>query len=264
MPEDAADGTAVLPAAIGPVSRYNAEGRYDVHRDQPMETAYRQAEWHWTEWHGPYEVEKTGIVDVPYERYPRTFLHPPSVELVMATDDMGSRLILADRVTYKPENLGRILHVVNLLLELFGECNVMDADLDSIHQPAITRINWTILPQGRMPWSTLRKELDPIVLKEAKGRQPVLWYRLEAVDAHKPEFVAVGNGGFSGYLIFAFPDKNLFVLECVRYGNATYVFGDDWERLSQMTKAEILDEGLQQDRLIHRLGWRTALDRLFK
>jgi hypothetical protein len=37
--------------------------------------------------------------------------------------------------------------------------------------------------------------------------------------------------------------------------NATYVFEQNWERLSQLSKAEILDRDLQKDRLIHREGW---------
>lgn len=35
------------------------------------------------------------------------------------------------------------------------------------------------------------------------------------------------------------------------------------ETLSQMTKAEILNEGSHQHRLIHREGWDTAIQRLF-
>ena len=90
--DDPTDGDTLLPpATFGPVSRYNAEGRYIVHRDQPKETAYRQIEWHWEEWHGPYDrVAQSRIVDVPYERYPRTFDPPPSVEVTITTDDAGN------------------------------------------------------------------------------------------------------------------------------------------------------------------------------
>ena len=56
----------------------------------------------------------------------------------------------------------------------------------------------------------------------------------------------------------------MYILECVHFGNATYVFGDDWEILSQMTKAEILNSDLQQDRLIHRENWDRSLAGLFR
>lgn len=265
FPDDPADGDAILPpASFGPISHYNAEGRDIVHRDQPMETAYRQSEWRWTEFHGPYDrVEQSRIVDVPYERYPRSFEPPPAVEMIMSTDAAGQRVLTTPSTSFVEANHTSILHTVNLFLEIFGECNIMDEDLQSIHQPNIRRVNWRILPQGRMPWDQLSAELRPVVQREPPGNQPVIQHRLQTVNSHQPDFVAVGQGGFDGYVIFAFPDLHLFVLECVHFGNATYVFGDDWETLSQMSKADILDNDLQQDRLIHREGWENSLNELF-
>lgn len=259
------DGETILPpGSFGPVSFYNAAGKELVNRDQPMETAYRQAEWCWKEWHGSRDkVERSRIVDIPYKRYPRTFVPPPSVEMTITTDQMGNRLLITDNIHYVRANHSRILHTINLFLEVFGECNVLDQKLQVIHHPNIRRVNWKVLPQGRMPWNQLHTELRPVLEREAKGNQPVIKYRFQAVNAHHPEFVAIGQGGFNGYVIFAFPDQHLFILECVHFGNATYVFGDDWETLSQMTKAEILNEDLQQDRLIHRIGWKNRLNELF-
>ena len=83
-------GQAVLPAAVfGPISRFNAHGTWIVHKDRPMETAHRMREWHWQQWRGRYDREWVSrYVDVPYQRYPRTFVPPPSVELcVTATTE---------------------------------------------------------------------------------------------------------------------------------------------------------------------------------
>jgi len=261
-----ADGETVLPpASFGPVSLYNSEGRDIVHRDQPMETAYRQAKWQWVEWHGRYDqVEQSRIVDVPYQRYPRTFDPPPSVEMTMTSDAAGNRVLVTTQTQYVDSNHSRILHTVNLFLEIFRECNIMDENLQSIHMPQIRRVHWRILPQGKMPWDRLNLELRPVIERQPQGNQPVIRYRLQAVNRHEPEFVAVGQGGFDGYVIFAFPQQHLFLLECVHFGNATYVFGDDWETLAQMTKAEILDENLQRARLIHRESWEAGLNDLFR
>lgn len=260
-----ADGETVLPpASFGPVSLYNAEGRDIVHRDQPMETAYRQSEWRWVEWHGRYDqVEQSRIVDVPYQRYPRTFDPPPSVEMTMTSDAAGHRVLVTQQMQLTETNRSRVLHTINLFLEIFRECSIMNENLQSIHMPQIVRVHWRILPQGRMPWDRLNQELRPVIQRQPHGNQPVIRYRLQAVNGHGPEFVAVGQGGFDGYVIFAFPQQHLFILECVHLGNATYVFGDDWETLSQMTKAEILDENLQKARLIHRENWEAGLNDLF-
>ena len=67
--------------------------------------------------------------------------------------------------------------------------------------------------------------------------------------------MAIGKAGFSGYLIFGFTLRNLYICESAFYVNATYIFESNWEELSRMTKAEILNQELQKDRIIHREGW---------
>jgi hypothetical protein len=78
-------GETVLPTVVGPITRFNAEGKNIVRRDLPKETVYRQVEWHWTERHGDREVEQSDFRYVPYQRYPRDFV-PPSVELHIAAE----------------------------------------------------------------------------------------------------------------------------------------------------------------------------------
>lgn len=77
-------GETVLPSPkMVPVSRRNAEGSYIIHKDQPMETAYRTVEWTWKQWAGRGEtVEVSDFVDVPYKRYPRTFVPPYGIIII--------------------------------------------------------------------------------------------------------------------------------------------------------------------------------------
>ena len=51
--------------------------------------------------------------------------------------------------------------------------------------------------------------------------------------------------------------------ESIHIDNATYIFDDDWEELSQLTKAEILDNNYQKDRIIHRKNWYKDIKKLF-
>jgi hypothetical protein len=253
-------GERVLPAALGPVSTYNAEGKHNVRKDLPMETAYRQVDWHWTEWDG---TEQSRIVDVPYKRYPREFIPPPSKELQVVKNAKGETVVASDRLTFSLKNLSEITHTTNLFLELFGECDVLKSDLVPAVK-TVKRLNWKILPPGKYPWSKLSGLVKPILDKAKAGNAPVIKDRLSKIAAKIPEFVAVGQGGYSGYMIFGFPKKGLFVLESAYYGNATYVFDKNWEQLSKMTKAEILDGNLQTERIIHRENWPKTIDRLLK
>jgi hypothetical protein len=257
-------GEQVLPTSdFGPVSRYNALGKHLVHRDQPMETAYRVSEWHWKEWHGKDRIERSKLVDVPYQRYPRTFFDPPSIELQVVASPNEQKVIAAPAIIYTDENEDRLKHTINLYLEMFRECTIFTAELKHIVRASVKRLNWTILPPGKWPWQKLRKHVEPIVKRAPRGKQSVIWRRLEVMNSYEPEFRAVGRGGFTGYIIFGFPDRNLFICESVHVDNATYVFDERWEELSKMTKAQILNQDLQKERIIHRSKWEQHIEQLF-
>jgi hypothetical protein len=254
-------GETLLPGPRGKVSTYNAEGGYIVHRDQPMETAYRQQAWSWYEFRGRYNrVLRSRIVEIPYKRYPRTFVPPPGIELTIANDAAGNLIVSTLPLAHTSENEQALLHRVNLMRELFGEAEVFTQDLDPILGVAVRRVNWEVLPPGQMPWSRLRERLQPVLARMGERSGPVAEQRLQVLtEEHRPDFAAVGRAGFSGYLVFGFEDKGLYVFESLQYGNATYVFAGDWEGLSQMTKAQILAGGLHKHRLVHREGWRAQM-----
>lgn len=262
---DMKNGESVLPApAFGPISLFNAEGKYIKHKDRPMETAYRTAEWHWKEWHGQYDrVDQSKFVDVPYKRYPRSFVNPPSKELTISAIK-DKKILVSSVMTYSGNNEQEIVHTINLILEIFGECEFFKDDLSQIIKVPIVRLNWKILPPGQMPWAKLEQEVDPIIKNAPQGNQPFIYHRLEKINKFHPDFVAVGRGGFRGYVIFGFKGKSLYALESIYYGNATYIFGEQWEALSKKTKAEILNEKLQKNRIIHLVSWDGKINSLLK
>ncbi len=266
FPQTPSIGQKVLPAPVfGPISRYNTEGKYQIHRDQPMETAYRQVEWHWQQWSGRYDREdQYRIVDVPYKRYPRTFIPPPSVEFTVGQTVDGESALVSSPIKLIPESEELTLHIINLFLEITGECEVFSENLEGIFKAPVQRLNWEILPPGQYPWAQLKPKVDELLDGIPKGNQTVIQYRLEKINDYGPEFLAIGRAGFRGYMIFGFPAKNLYVLESIYFGNATYVFAEDWEELSKKTKAEILEAGLQEDRVIHREGWDNRVRMLLK
>lgn len=255
------NGETVLPSArFGSVSSFNAEGKDLIHRDQPMEKVYRVGEWKWKQWYGRYQtIERTKFVDIPYKRYPRTFIAPPSIELSVSAVQNGLKLIISPTIDVSDED--KVIHVINLFLEIFGECQILDPKMGEVTSPT-RRLNWTILPQGQMPWSSLKKEVEKIIEETPKGNRSYLEHRLELINKHHPDFTAVGNAGFHGYIIMGFTSKNLFVLESPFYGNATYILENNWEELSQKTKAEIINANLCKYRLIHKDGWDLEINKL--
>jgi hypothetical protein len=254
-------GETVLPnASLGPVSQFNAEGKYIKHKDQPMETAYRMVEWHWKEFRGRHDTEDmTDWRNVSYPRYPRTYVSAPSVELQIASNAQGSSMLIADPVEYNEDNFDTIRHTVNLFLEIFGECQIFGDDLEQIIHSPLIRLNWKILPPGRYPWERLEEHVRPLIEQARQGNQVIIEDRFKTINGYNPDFHAVGQAGFYGYVVFGFPAKGIFVFESIFTRNATYVFDENWEDLSKMTKAEILSEQLQRDRIIHLRGWHDRI-----
>lgn len=59
--------------------------------------------------------------------------------------------------------------------------------------------------------------------------------------------------------------KKLLVLENLDYGNALYVFEENWEELTQLSRAQLMkrrDPGVH--RLPHLPGWQSAIRTLLR
>lgn len=254
--ENLSIGERVLPRPLGRISMYNAEGKYMVNKNLPKETVYHQSEWKWNQWSGYKETEeKSKIVDVPYKRYPREFIFPPSEELMIVSGSQKEKIIISKALLNDVENYGDIKHVINLFLEIFGECQLLKDDLIPPFKAEVKRLNWEVLPTGKYPWKIFSPILKKNIKNIRKGNIPVIEHRIKTITNSEPNFVAIGKGGFSGYLIFGFPTIDLYILESTRIHNATYVLGKDWEKISRLTKSEILSNEYHKDRIIHREGW---------
>ena len=86
----------------------------------------------------------------------------------------------------------------------------------------------------------------------------------EAIYAEHPDFVAYGRSGFKGYAVFGFTERNLYILESVMPNNATYVLENDWETISQLSKAEILSQELHKARIVHSENWQKNFDKIME
>ncbi|MEM5299094.1 hypothetical protein VSR82_32840 [Burkholderia sp. JPY481] len=259
------NGTRVLPPAVGGgASRRNANGFDIIHRDRPKETRYRQISWTWTERHGRDTVEQTGVKDVPYLRYPRTFVPPYAVELQIQMRPDGASFVVAGPFTVGSDLDTTATNTANVFCEQFGGFEVLSLALGSWVAAPVRRVNWELLPPGRNPWLGAKPALDRIVASAPAGNREVIAARFAAIGKHTPDFVAVGAAGFDGYAVFGFPSQGFCLLESRQVNNATYVLSDtNWERVSQMSKAEILSAGAHEGRLIHTRSWFDELELVF-
>lgn len=149
FPEMPVNGDVVLPAPYGPVSRFNAEGRWEVHRDKPKEERYiRTVSWRWKEWRGrgSYE-EREEFRDIYRACYPRSLIPPPGIELTYLEHN-GRKLLVGPTLMNEPVAYPDIRHAVNLLLEFGSECELIKDDLSHFSKIETRHVRWRMLPPG--------------------------------------------------------------------------------------------------------------------
>lgn len=253
------DGDAVLPAAIGPATRLNAEGRWLARRDLPKELRYiTTVMWRRMQWAGRDREEHESAVDVHRKCYPRELVPPTGFELTWRVQD-GTAFLLSPIFRRQPEALDAIKAAMNVVLEIFGRCELINADLDWIPPTPIRRVNWRMLPAGQHPWPRLERHLEGALRRTPERVGAVIMDRQQEILGHGPDAMFVGVGGFADYVAYEFRSCGVVVLESIRPGNALYVFGEDWRQVSAMTKAEVLAGGRHLERIIHSEGWQARL-----
>lgn len=247
-------GDTVLPKPIGSATRFNANGKEKILRDQPKEKLYRTQEWTHEEWRGKGETETvTSLVDIPYYRYPREHIDGYGHELTIK-EVSGNKLIsLNGKLTYDNSSSDSLISAINVFLEIFGYVDIYDESMEPIPAPEeIRRLNWVVLPKGQKISESDLKD----ILSKSKRIRPVEMLRQERISSFKPDIRAIGMGGFTGYVIYVFNQKKIAVLESIKYGNASYVISsNNWEELSKMTKQQLLSKSLVKQREIHTTGW---------
>lgn len=187
----------------------------------------------------------------------------PGVELALIQSHDGNLMLTAPMMVYSDENEEIIKHIINMVLQIFKECQFFTENLEAIVETPIESLTWEILPPGPHPGERLREFLNPVFEKAKKGRRPFLEHRLKTINEFQPIDSRKGTGGFGGYVIFLFPEKGIRVFESAFYGNATYILGEDWEELSRLSKVEILNADLHLERIVHhRENWEARIREL--
>lgn len=255
------NGDTVLPKAIGPVSRFNANGKYKILKDLPKERRFiRQIYWQTKDWHGN---EHEGYSDLYRECYQRELISPPSMELTV-TENGEKILLLAPALRKKDQHSIAIKHTINLFLEIFGECELLTDNFIPKIKCETIKLNWKLLPEGESPWENVSEIVSASTARLGEKSRQIILSRQTFILGLGPNRRYFGNGGFSDYLAYEFTDKNLVILESIRFGNAIYVFKKDWREVSKLSKAEILNGNLCYARVIHSDGWMDKVNSILK
>lgn len=248
-----------LPLPYNKYAAKNAELYYTIDKTRPMETYYQTVYWTRHEWAGrDCTREVSEFMDFERKRYPRIKHLPYSVEFSMVNDG-GKMYIVSDKLVYSKENMDCIINTANMLLSLFGECEIVSDIAD--HITRTRNVPWHILPPGEHPWSSVKSVVEQVATKYNNTQKQMMLRNCEHIIEYNPDFVAYGKEGFNGYVVFGFNNQHIYVLESIIPNNATYIFGDGWESFSQLTKDQILTEKLQKARICHNQNWKIEFDK---
>lgn len=249
----ASEGETILPAPIGPISTINAKGKEIPRKDLPMVKKTTMVWGSWTDWHGNHH---SGLQYRSRNVYQRELIPPPEAHLTIIRYN-NELAISSENLEIGKNSEESIVHYLNLFLELFGDIQIIPTD----KSPPISlkRSNWKFIPTGEAPFSTLADAIATSTIGKSPSEQKVISHRIQCIMHHNPNMIAIGTGGFQDYIAFGFKEKNLYILESPSFDNATYVFKNDWETLSGLTKKEILSSELCETRLIHNRRWNANL-----
>lgn len=246
-------GESILPIASGPATIFNAHGKEIVRRDLPKETRSQMINTSWKDWHGHTHY---GVQTRDYEAYPRGRIPAPEEFITGMSKD--GQIVVASRTFSREENEAGIVNTLNVFLECFPSFEIVRPDLTEATE--VRKINWKILPQGVYPFERAKQALEDYFQGLNNDDRATASERIRAITRHTPDFIAVGVGGFSDYVVFGFKRRGRFVFESPNTGNATYIFRDEWEMISRLSKREILQGNLHEDRIVHNLRWHRAIN----
>lgn len=256
-----------LPNKIGKFSRVNADGKEIIRRDKSKESVTRAFFYTRYEFHGrDNKVEVEGIAWRTYQRYPRETIPAQNIH-IHCIENQDEKFLIIECDNQEGSSL--LLHKLNLALEIFGsELEFHIAAKDGFVQlPQTFKIvNWLILPTGTYTKEELKEKIkQTISTKLSKTLKPLIEKRLDKITSYQHEGIVIGIGGYKGYVIYHFPQKEISVLESDSPNNATYVFNHtSWEELSRKTKTEIINSNLAIRRIIHDTNWEQQIDLLLR
>ena len=201
------DGECVLPRVLGSVTKRNSEGFDIVHTEEPKKPKY--VDIMTPGWHNTYHLSTHR-----YMSHPKDHIAGYEVELTLMYKD-GKRYVVSPELTHVAEEKERNKHVLNLFLELFGDFDFLDGELEAIFRDmTIKRVNWTILPIGEYTFERMEREG---FLPKSNKVERVYRHTDSVIRRYSPAQCVVGNGGFRGYI--ALPRSKCSRMVIFRSGN---------------------------------------------
>ncbi|WP_455950737.1 hypothetical protein [Eubacterium sp.] len=248
-------GDIVLPSwNFGTTCKKNACGYSYADKTKPMERRYVSTGWGY-----PYGNKNASMkaFDMYRECYPQIEVEAYGIELCLYENADNQQFVIVDMTDEIREKYMK--EAINLMLEIYGKCYVYDGVIRVEKTIKKRRCNWEMLPPGEMPSRHIEKQAE--LMNQNINAYDIA--RLNFIETYNATMVVEGINGFNGY--YAYLYEKCCVLESAFYGNATYIIPkDDWEKLSQKTKRELIDEKQLIAKINHTKKWKQSISSMFE
>ena len=251
----------LLPRTRGLFAARNLDGWVEKRKDLPKEL--REISSLAPDWNGNgYHLISRSIQAWPLQ-YHRARLNTISATVLEQLRDGALVRFRVDQPLSRDSDTFAVDLKFNmqLLKEAVGDAGVYSADMSDEEFAKIQRVDWELLPSGSVDRALAQLATRPGVSAE---RMRVAGERLRTLDRLGHDGFIVGTGRFSNYFGAKFGQR-LVALENLEYGNALYVFEENWEELSKVSRSELIQ---RRDPQVHRIphlpGWQSAIRQLLR
>lgn len=251
----------LLPRTRGLFAGRNIDGWVEKRKDLPKEL--REISSFAPDWHGNgHHLISRTIQAWPLEYHAARLNTISATVLEQLRDGALVRFRVDQPLTRDSDTFAVDLKFnMQLLKEAVGDAGVYSADMSDEEFAKIQRVDWELLPSGSVDRVLAQLATRPGVSAE---RMRVAGERLRTLDRLGHDGFIVGTGRFSNYFGAKFGQR-LVALENLEYGNALYVFEENWEELSKVSRSELIQ---RRDPQVHRIphlpGWQSAIRQLLR
>ncbi len=252
------EGLVIEPSPnLGVNCKRNAFGDSYPDKTKPKEfRVINTIHWSLPDWGGHIHE---GYVDITREVYQRVKLPAYNIEFLLTTNENNESFIIAK--LDEKNNIDIIKQTINMFLEIFGFCQIFDKNLCITKRVKIKRCNWELLPPGTK--ADISRIIGNNQQTVQKNKHDFNQYRLDILNSYNLPVVYEGTNGFLGYYAYVF--AKICVLENAYYGNATYIVPKEkWQKLSKMSKQEILITKEIIEKINHSEKWESKIRSIIK
>lgn len=159
-----------------------------------------------------------------------------------------------------PADTREFLFALNVFQESVGSSAVRPTDTTIDSYIGSLQIDWEILPVGERD-EVIRQIHTRLNPSPEEARE--IDERLDLLLSLRPRDLITGSSGFARYVGARYGDE-LVAFENIRYGNALYIMFDDWERLSRMSRVQLMNSDEKFERIVHREGWEEVAQAIIR